>query len=106
MARHAIPKHMQRDATVAPDDARPAPLSRSNLIKGAFAAVASAVAGPSPSAQAEIIGEVQASGLVFKDTINVQRITDPKVSGITIYQTDFSKSSFDKIKSGNLLQAD
>merc|ERR1712048_666544 len=45
-------------------------------------------------------------GLVFKDTINVQRIVDPKVSGITIYQTDFSKSSFDKIKSGNLLQAD
>eukprot|EP00929_Paragymnodinium_shiwhaense_P040203 TRINITY_DN209_c0_g2_i1.p1 TRINITY_DN209_c0_g2~~TRINITY_DN209_c0_g2_i1.p1 ORF type:complete len:251 (-),score=51.06 TRINITY_DN209_c0_g2_i1:149-901(-) len=54
----------------------------------------------------EIIGELEASGLVFKDTINVERITDPKVSGITLYQTDFSKSSFDKLKAGNLLQAD
>merc|ERR1719230_1065987 len=54
----------------------------------------------------EVIGEIQTNGLVFKDYINVERITDPKVSGLTIYQTDFSKSSFDKLKSGNLLQAD
>jgi len=54
----------------------------------------------------EIIGELEASGLIFKDTINVERITDPKVTGVTLYQTDFSKSSFDKLKAGNLMQAD
>merc|ERR1719356_964062 len=54
----------------------------------------------------EIIGELEASGMIFKDTINVERITDPKVSGVTLYQTDFLKSSFDKLKAGNLLQSD
>eukprot|EP00929_Paragymnodinium_shiwhaense_P040202 TRINITY_DN209_c0_g1_i1.p1 TRINITY_DN209_c0_g1~~TRINITY_DN209_c0_g1_i1.p1 ORF type:complete len:290 (-),score=68.08 TRINITY_DN209_c0_g1_i1:96-845(-) len=54
----------------------------------------------------EIIGEIEASGLVFKDMINVERITDPKVTGVTLYQTDFAKSSFDKLKSGNVFQAD
>lgn len=79
----------------------------------AFAMVAGMLAGASPSQaffgtgnSGEIIGEIEASGLIFKDTINVERITDPKVQGVTLYQTDFSKSSFDKLKSGNLLQAD
>eukprot|EP00930_Biecheleria_cincta_P060735 TRINITY_DN46347_c0_g1_i1.p1 TRINITY_DN46347_c0_g1~~TRINITY_DN46347_c0_g1_i1.p1 ORF type:complete len:237 (+),score=62.75 TRINITY_DN46347_c0_g1_i1:30-740(+) len=74
----------------------------------AFAAAVGMFASAASPARAsgEIIGELEASGLIFKDTINVQRITDPKVSGVTLYQTDFSKSSFDKLKSGNLLQAD
>eukprot|EP00441_Pelagodinium_beii_P037516 CAMPEP_0197628832 /NCGR_PEP_ID=MMETSP1338-20131121/6961_1 /TAXON_ID=43686 ORGANISM="Pelagodinium beii, Strain RCC1491" /NCGR_SAMPLE_ID=MMETSP1338 /ASSEMBLY_ACC=CAM_ASM_000754 /LENGTH=219 /DNA_ID=CAMNT_0043199833 /DNA_START=113 /DNA_END=772 /DNA_ORIENTATION=+ len=54
----------------------------------------------------EVIGEIGTSGLVFKDTLNVERITDPKVSGVTLYQTDFSKSGIDKMMSGNLLQSD
>jgi len=54
----------------------------------------------------EVIGEIGTSGLVFKDTLNVERITDPKVSGVTLYQTDFSKSGLDKMMSGNLLQSD
>lgn len=79
----------------------------------ALAMVAGVFVGASPSQaffgtgnSGEIIGEIEASGLIFKDTINVERITDPKVSGVTLYQTDFSKSSFDKLKSGNLMQAD
>lgn len=74
----------------------------------ALAVIAGVCLGAASSARAsgEIIGEIEASGLIFKDTINVERITDPKVSGVTLYQTDFSKSSFDKLKSGNLLQAD
>merc|ERR1712224_675637 len=54
----------------------------------------------------EIIGEFQASGMVFKDTVDVERITDPKVSGVTLYQTDFSKTALDKVMAGNLMQSD
>jgi len=44
--------------------------------------------------------------MIFKDTLDVERITDPKVKGVTIYQTDFSKSALDKAMAGNLLQSD
>lgn len=54
----------------------------------------------------EIIGEIPASGMVFKDTLDVERITDPKVDGVTLYQTDFSKTALDKMMAGNLLQSD
>mmetsp|Transcript_104904 Transcript_104904/g.295499 ORF Transcript_104904/g.295499 Transcript_104904/m.295499 type:complete len:239 (-) Transcript_104904:145-861(-) len=70
----------------------------------ALAVAVGVLMGASSPAQAdaEVIGEIQASGLIFKDTINVQAITDPKVSGVTLYQSDFAKSSFDKLKSGDL----
>jgi len=31
----------------------------------------------------EIVGEFQASGMIFKDTLEVERITDPKVKART-----------------------
>eukprot|EP00440_Ansanella_granifera_P060191 gb/GFBE01065236.1/.p1 GENE.gb/GFBE01065236.1/~~gb/GFBE01065236.1/.p1 ORF type:complete len:248 (+),score=71.38 gb/GFBE01065236.1/:1-744(+) len=87
--------------------------SRAMAGLAAFVVAVGVLAGASPARaffgtgnSGEIIGEIEASGLVFKDLINVERITDPKVTGVTLYQTDFSKSSFDKLKSGNLLQAD
>lgn len=54
----------------------------------------------------EIIGEFQASGMVFKDTLDVERITDPKVDGVTLYQTDFSKTALDKMMQGNIIASD
>jgi len=54
----------------------------------------------------EIIGEFPASGMIFKDTLDVERITDPKVKGVTLYQTDFAKGVLDKAMAGNLLQSD
>jgi len=69
----------------------------------AFAVAVGILTGAAPArADASIVGEIQASGLIFKDSINIQAITDPKVSGVTLYQSDFSRSGFDKLKSGDL----
>lgn len=93
----------------------PCMLTRHTMLKKVMAPLIAAKVlegNPSPSIAAsmegegEVIGNIQASGLVFKDEIYVQRILDPKVSGVSLYQTDFSKAAFDKIKAGNLLQAD
>lgn len=54
----------------------------------------------------EIIGEFQASGMIFKDTLEVERIVDPKVKGVTIYQTDFPKGILDKAMTGNMVGSD
>lgn len=82
-------------------------------LAAAAALIVGVCAGASPSQaffgmgkSGEIIGEFQASGMVFKDTLDVERITDPKVKGVTLYQTDFSKSALDKAMQGNLLASD
>jgi len=98
---------------LAPAAYQPHSTLLATLAATAALVIAVAVCAPKPASAffgtgnaGEIVGELEASGLVFKDTINVERITDPKVSGVTLYQTDFSKSSFDKLTSGNLLQSD
>jgi len=57
-------------------------------------------ATPASANEAKMVGQIAASGLIFKDTINLEAITDPKVAGVTLYQSDFSKSSFDQLKAG------
>ena len=31
------------------------------------------------------VGDIPASGLIFKDSINIEAFRDPKVDGVTIY---------------------
>ena len=53
-----------------------------------------ALAGPFPASAAEgstVIGELKGSGLVFKDTLVVERFNDPKVKGVTLYLSNFER---------------
>ncbi|KAJ9521708.1 hypothetical protein QJQ45_015364 [Haematococcus lacustris] len=43
------------------------------------------------------IAEWAASGLIFKDTVEVTAIDDPEVDGLTIYISDFKRSIVDKL---------
>eukprot|EP00210_Caulerpa_lentillifera_P001786 g1716.t1 len=55
------------------------------------------IAGPSLSADLRKLGEFNASGLVFKDSVEVLEIDDPEVSGVTLYFSDFKRSFTDKL---------
>ncbi|WIA14579.1 hypothetical protein OEZ85_003095 [Tetradesmus obliquus] len=44
------------------------------------------------------IGEFQASGFLFKDTVEVNALDDPEVPGVTIYFSDFKRSLVDKLQ--------
>eukprot|EP00435_Cladocopium_sp_Y103_P065021 s1620_g26.t2 len=48
-----------------------------------------------------VVGEIPASGFIFKDTINVEAFEDPKVSGVTLYISDFSRSVADRVSKGD-----
>jgi catabolite regulation protein CreA len=44
-----------------------------------------------------VIGEIQTSGLIFKDTLKISGFEDPKISGVTIYLGDFERPLSEKL---------
>jgi catabolite regulation protein CreA len=68
--------------------------SRRNFLSAAFFATTSIINGGQVNAfgsgQREI-GEIPASGIIFKDTIKVTAFQDPKVEGVQIYVSDFQR---------------
>ena len=61
------------------------------------------VATPFPAHAARTIGEIQGSGLVFKDTLKVEAFDDPKVSGVQLYLSDFQRPATEKLAKGDLV---
>ena len=49
--------------------------------------------------EARKVGEFNASGLVFKDAVEVMAVEDPVVKGVTLYLSDFKRSFADKVAS-------
>eukprot|EP00611_Tribonema_gayanum_P002495 TRINITY_DN11862_c0_g1_i1.p1 TRINITY_DN11862_c0_g1~~TRINITY_DN11862_c0_g1_i1.p1 ORF type:complete len:228 (+),score=59.41 TRINITY_DN11862_c0_g1_i1:98-781(+) len=62
---------------------------------------AALIAGGTPdaaiAADKRLVGEIPASGFFFKDTLNVEAFADPKVQGVTLYISDFSRPLAEKI---------
>jgi len=50
-----------------------------------------------PALANEKLAEWGASGLVFKDTVEVVRLSDPEVAGVSIYISDFKRNLADKL---------
>ncbi|CAM9281203.1 unnamed protein product [Discosporangium mesarthrocarpum] len=48
------------------------------------------------------VGSIPGSGLVFKDTLNVEAFGDPKVEGVSIYLSDFTRPVTDRIINGDI----
>ena len=63
------------------------------------------VATPFPAHAAPTIGEIQGSGLVFKDTLKVEAFDDPKVSGVQLYLSDFQRPATEKLAKGDLVRS-
>jgi CreA protein len=57
---------------------------------------------PAPAAAIEsrIIGQLQGSGLVFKDTLQIESFDDPKVKGVTLYISTFQKPITERMGKG------
>lgn len=47
-----------------------------------------------------VIGEIKGSGLVFKDTLQIESFPDPKVQGVTLYISNFQKPITERLGSG------
>ena len=69
------------------------------------AILTSTLLGPLPTLamESQIIGQISGSGLVFKDTLEVERFDDPKIKGITLYITNFQRPITERLTS-NFLQ--
>jgi catabolite regulation protein CreA len=50
----------------------------------------------------KVVGQLQGSGLVFKDTLAIERFDDPKVKGVTLYISNFQRPLNERLS--NFLQ--
>mmetsp|Transcript_14305 Transcript_14305/g.39780 ORF Transcript_14305/g.39780 Transcript_14305/m.39780 type:complete len:243 (+) Transcript_14305:58-786(+) len=57
---------------------------------------------PAVAADARILGQIQGSGLVFKDTLQIESFDDPKVKGVTLYVSNFQRPLTERLTSNFL----
>ena len=50
---------------------------------------------------AKIVGALKGSGLVFKDTLQIERFNDPKVQGVVLYISNFERPITEKLSGKN-----
>lgn len=50
------------------------------------------------AAESRIIGELKGSGLVFKDTLEIESFADPKVKGVTLYVSNFQRPLTERLQ--------
>jgi len=53
---------------------------------------------PAFAAESRQIGEIRGSGLVFKDTLNIEAFEDPKVRGVTLYISNFQRPLTERLQ--------
>jgi len=51
----------------------------------------------SAHAESRLIGEIAGSGIVFKDTLNIEAFSDPKVKGVELYISNFERPLNEKL---------
>jgi catabolite regulation protein CreA len=55
---------------------------------------------PAHADGAQVVAQIQGSGLVFKDTLQIERFEDPKVKGVILYVSNFQIPLTERIGSG------
>jgi len=78
-------------------------LSASLFLGSAVTGMAALTASPEPAFanDSKIVGQLKGSGLVFKDTLTVERFEDPKVKGVVLYISNFERPVTEKFTKGN-----
>jgi catabolite regulation protein CreA len=72
-----------------------------------FSGMVALTSAPQPSFAAndgggsKVVGTLKGSGLVFKDTLNIERFEDPKVKGVVLYISNFDRPVTEKLSKGN-----
>ena len=53
------------------------------------------------AAESKVVGALKGSGLVFKDTLQIERFEDPKVKGVVLYISNFERPITEKLSGKN-----
>jgi catabolite regulation protein CreA len=74
------------------------------LLGGSLLAALFLMARPLPAVAdgSRIVGELQGSGLVFKDTLQIESFDDPKIKGVTLYISNFQRPMTERLTSNFL----
>lgn len=54
---------------------------------------------PANAVESQVIGQITGSGLVFKDTLQVESFEDPKIRGVTLYISNFQRPINERLSS-------
>ena len=75
-----------------------------NFVALALTASSAMLPAPLPAfaESKRVIGELQTSGLVFKDTLRIEAFDDPKVAGVQLYLSDFQRPVTEKLAKGDV----
>lgn len=78
-------------------------LSAALYLGSAFTGMAALTAAPEPAfaGESKVVGQLKGSGLVFKDTLSIERFEDPKVQGVVLYISNFDRPVTEKFSKGN-----
>jgi hypothetical protein len=80
-----------------------AALLATSLSLPVFLLATAAAPVPARAESARVVGRLQGSGLVFKDTLQIESFDDPKVQGVTLYVSNFERPITERLTS-NFLQ--
>ena len=74
------------------------------VVAGGVLAASLLVCNPLPVAAetSRIVGQFQGSGLVFKDTLQIESFDDPKIKGVTLYVSNFQRPLTERLTSNFL----
>lgn len=74
------------------------------LVTGGLLAASLSVSSPLPAVAdgSRIVGELQGSGIVFKDTLQIESFDDPKIKGVTLYISNFQRPLTERLTSNFL----
>ena len=76
--------------------------TRADVLRRAAYGLGALALGPlkaSGDNEAVTIGQIPASGIIFKDIVKVERVEDPKVKGVELYISDFQRPITDRLTS-------
>jgi len=78
-------------------------LSAALYLGSAFTGMAALTASPEPAFanDSKVVGQLKGSGLIFKDTLSIERFDDPKVKGVVLYISNFDRPVTEKFSKGN-----
>ena len=78
-------------------------VSAAIFLGSAFTGMAALTVSPEPAFanDSKTVGQLKGSGLVFKDTLNIERFEDPKVQGVVLYISNFERPVTEKLSKGN-----
>lgn len=57
---------------------------------------------PAVAESSRLVGQLQGSGLVFKDTLAIESFDDPKIKGVTLYISNFQRPLTERLTSNFL----